>query len=535
MKINNSTKHEVFSIDMWKRLDRFLILGTEGGTYYISQKELTKENALNYLSCLETDHVRTINQVVDVLSKGKAFKRNAGLFALALAVSHSSKDIRKYAYSKVNDCISIGADILTFVSYIDSLRGWGTGLRHCISHWYLNKNVDELAFQVLKYQNRSNWSHADVLRMSHPKPDSDSMNAVFAYIVGGVERVKTKNLEHLLPSRIIGYELIKQAAERNDINQIIELVSNYKLPWNTIPNTHRSNPDVLSAILENNMPIMNMIRELGKMSKAGLLTNGSNSEKIVLDKITSSDLIKKSRALPMRILIGLNGYSNGKPMSAMTWKQSSEGWNVNANIVSGLEQAFTLSFDNVVPSNKRICIALDVSGSMVAPVMGSSITCRDGSAAMAYITGRTEKDVQVLAFTNEITKIEVDFDKISLKNFIDKISGLRFGSTDCSAPMQYSLKHGTNYDAFFVYTDSETGSGYWGTKYIEPSKALVEYRTKVNPDAKLGVIGMASNGFSIADPNDPGMLDVVGFDPSVPSVLSAFIGQETSINDEVED
>jgi 60 kDa SS-A/Ro ribonucleoprotein len=33
---------------------------------------------------------------------------------------------------------------------------------------------------------------------------------------------------------------------------------------------------------------------------------------------------------------------------------------------------------------------------------------------------------------------------------------------------------------------------------------------------------MASNGFSIADPADAGMLDVVGFDAAVPQVIADF-------------
>jgi 60 kDa SS-A/Ro ribonucleoprotein len=33
---------------------------------------------------------------------------------------------------------------------------------------------------------------------------------------------------------------------------------------------------------------------------------------------------------------------------------------------------------------------------------------------------------------------------------------------------------------------------------------------------------MVSNGFSIADSADPGMLDVVGFDTSTPQLISEF-------------
>jgi 60 kDa SS-A/Ro ribonucleoprotein len=34
---------------------------------------------------------------------------------------------------------------------------------------------------------------------------------------------------------------------------------------------------------------------------------------------------------------------------------------------------------------------------------------------------------------------------------------------------------------------------------------------------------MVSNGFTIADPNDGGMLDVVGFDATVPQIMADFL------------
>jgi len=42
-------------------------------------------------------------------------------------------------------------------------------------------------------------------------------------------------------------------------------------------------------------------------------------------------------------------------------------------------------------------------------------------------------------------------------------------------------------------------------------------------NARAVVVGMTSNGFTLADPNDRGMLDVVGFDTSVPVVVSDFV------------
>ena len=56
-------------------------------------------------------------------------------------------------------------------------------------------------------------------------------------------------------------------------------------------------------------------------------------------------------------------------------------------------------------------------------------------------------------------------------------------------------------------------------------KLLVQYRQAMGIDAKLIVVGMTATQFTIADPSDPGMLDVVGFDASCPAVMADFVRQ----------
>ena len=97
------------------------------------------------------------------------------------------------------------------------------------------------------------------------------------------------------------------------------------------------------------------------------------------------------------------------------------------------------------------------------------------------------------------------------------VTDLPFGGTDCALPMLYAQAHERDFDAFVVYTDSETWAGD-----IHPTQALRDYRQASGIDARLVVVGMVSNGFSIADPNDAGMLDVVGFDTATPPLISDF-------------
>ena len=65
-QLPNSAGGYTWSVNDWVRLDRFLILGSEGGTYYISEKKLTIDNAEALVACLATDGPRVIAQEADV-------------------------------------------------------------------------------------------------------------------------------------------------------------------------------------------------------------------------------------------------------------------------------------------------------------------------------------------------------------------------------------------------------------------------------------------------------------------------------------
>lgn len=69
-----------------------------------------------------------------------------------------------------------------------------------------------------------------------------------------------------------------------------------------------------------------------------------------------------------------------------------------------------------------------------------------------------------------------------------------------------------------VLTDNETWYGQ-----IHPQEALRQYRDRINPEAREVVAAFVASKKTIADPNDPRSLDVVGFDASVPQVVSAFV------------
>jgi 60 kDa SS-A/Ro ribonucleoprotein len=136
---------------------------------------------------------------------------------------------------------------------------------------------------------------------------------------------------------------------------------------------------------------------------------------------------------------------------------------------------------------------------------------------MALVTAAVEPSYQVMAFATEFRSLAITPGQ-RLDDVLATVSGLPFGGTDCALPMLWALKHCVEADVFVVYTDSET----WAGK-VHPVQALRDYRERTGIPAKLVVVGMTSNGFSVADPSDGGMLDVVGFDSATPNLISDFV------------
>ena len=195
-------------------------------------------------------------------------------------------------------------------------------------------------------------------------------------------------------------------------------------------------------------------------------------------------------------------------------------WQPVQQIVDALDTAFNLAFENVEPVNKPILLGLDVSSSMTMGSVGGveGLSPREASAALALVIARTEPKHAFMAFTSRPVDIAIS-PKMRLDDVVKKISNLPFGGTDCALPMLVALKNEIRVEGFVVMTDNETWAGA-----IHPSQALVKYRTACNvPDAKLAVLAMTSTEFTIASPDDAGMLDVCGLDSSTPQLITEFL------------
>ena len=530
--VENNAGGFVFKLDEWKQLERFLILGSEGGTFYVSEKKLTADNANKVLLLLKKDGVKVVEKAVEILKSGRAPRPDVAIFVLALAASKGDDATRKAALAAVPSALKTGTQLLKYVDTVNGLRGWGRGLKKAIQLWFKGRKNETLALQLVKYKQREGWSMKDVLRLAKPVPETEVQGKLFGWTAKNEKAEWAKApvapgdkaldfvwaTEQAAQTKLVAEQAdtaeakaILAEANQASVKKLIDLIVTYRLPREALPTEALNKVEVWEALLQE-MPMTAMIRNLGTMSKVGLLKPLSAAEKLVFQRLTDAERIRGAKVHPIQILSALRTYSSGRGV------RSAASWNVSTKVVEALDEAFELSFGAVEPAGTRHLLGLDVSGSMsggeIAGVPGLSPSA--ATAALAVVAARTEPWTAIMGFDHGIRDLGVTA-RDSILDATKKVSINNNGGTDASLPMTWALQNKIEVDTFVVLTDSET----WAGK-IQPVQALEKYRQATGIGAKLIVVGMTSTGFTIADPDDAGMLDVVGFDGATPALMAKF-------------
>lgn len=523
-QVVNAAGGYTFAVDDWARVHRFLTLGTDGGTYYTSAKDITKDNAEVVFRAAATDPVRLVEAIVAVSDAGRAPKQNPALFALAIAAASDDDAGRRAALAALPAVARTGTHLFLFARYVEQFRGWGRGLRNAIGRWYLEKPVQKVAYQAVKYRQREGWSHRDLLRLAHPVGNAEQA-ALFDYIVRGLPGERPEWASPL-PPIVEDFEDAQAAVQYETWVDIIGRGNG--LSWEMLPDAALSHPAVWEALLEQGIPQTALMRQLPRLTRLGL-TTGQTGMKIAA-QLTDPELLKRGRVHPINVLVAQRTYAAGRSA------RGDGEWTPTPKISDALDAAFYNAFGAVEPTGKRTMLALDISGSMTTPVSGLPLSCREASAALALVTAATEPDHQIVGFTGEheyrtalggffrqgyITSTDLTPLDVSPRRRLDDniraVSNLPMGRTDCALPMVWALNNKVEIDTFQIYTDNETWIGD-----IHPHQALREYRQKMGIDARLAVVAMTATTNTIADPADTGQLDVSGFDSAVPTLLADF-------------
>ena len=508
-QVRNEAGGYTWPVDNWVRLDRFLVLGSESGTYYIGPKKLTRQNALAALDCIAANGPRVVKRVAAISESGQAPNNDPALFVLALCAAAGDQATRKAALAALPRVARTGTHLFHFLEFVEGFRGWGRGLRRAVGSWYTGMPAKRLAFQTIKYRQRDGWSHRDALRLAHPKAETGQHGEIFRWITQGWDGVgETPHPDETL--RLIwAYERAKVASTEAEV---IALVQEHNLPWEAVPSEWLGAANVWKALVPR-LPLTALLRNLGRLTANKVLTSHGDLTKLVASRLTDQDHLRAARVHPIAVLSALVTYGQGRGARGKL------SWAPNARVVDALDKAFYLSFGNVKATGKRLLYGLDVSGSMAwCRVNGiPNLEARTATGALALVTEAVEPEHTFVAFDTRNYPLPIS-PRQRLDDVVKLLAKTGGGGTNCALPVDWARTRKVPVDAFVILTDSQT----WHGKN-HPAQAVQKYRRKVGIPAKLVVVAMAANRHSIGDPNDGGVMNVVGFDTATPQLVADFI------------
>lgn len=501
-QVKNNAGGFVYQLDCWSRLNRFLILGSDSSTYYQKAVDLTRENAKCVLECIDKDARRTVQTIIDVSHEGRAPKNDPAIFALALFATHKEVGVRAHALNALPRVCRTATHLFQYLEARKDLKvgKGGRALHRAIENWYNSKSVDSAAYQMIKYRERNGWSHKSVHQLHHPSAGNDESRRSLYQWVRGVAHDSKK-----VPPIVTFFE----KAQNPGTTKATRLTMMNELPWEALPTECLSDPDYWAAMLPR-MPLTALVRNLGNMSRIGLIKPLSAAEKLICERLGNEAAIKESRLHPFNILVANKTYASGHGF------RGDKSWDVSQRVVDALDGAFYKGFKNVEPTGKRFLFGLDVSGSMSSPMQNTNVRCCEATAALSLVTANVEPQVYIMGFANTFRDLKIRAGD-TLEAATKKAQDNNFGSTDCAVAIKYAYDKKIEVDVFTIMTDNET---YAGGTHV--SVMLNDYRKKFGINSKLIVVGMTSTGFTIGDPNDAGTLNVAGFDTSVPVVMAEF-------------
>lgn len=517
-QVKNNAGGFVFQVSDQARLERFLILGVDGGTYYVKEADHARSNVQFLNDMIERDEASVLNTIVDVSVNGRAYKQSPVLFALASVIAHGrDKQAVKAVFNRV---VRTGTHLYEVVNYLNTMGGWGRAKREIVSSWF-DRDADKLAYQAVKYRSRefagNRWTMRDVMRKAHPQNVNTSV----------ADFVLSKPHDAIDDLRVI--EGFKKMQSATSVKDVLDVLDNYEmLPWETIPTQFLKDVKIWKTLFSNGqLRGQALVRNITRLARYGAFSDMMFAAQYAA-ALTDQKMIEQTRLHPINFLNALVVYTDGQYRRVKDdWYEREiqvKDWETESVIVDALNEGFHKSFKSVVPAGKRTMLAIDVSGSMGAKANGLDLSCAQVSAAMAMTIARTEPAHIIRGFTSDsygyrnsgLTDLGISA-RTDLATAMRNVQRHNWGGTDCSLPMKWALENKVEVDTFVVITDNDTWAGN-----VHPFQALKQYRKATGIDARMAVLGVQATGFTIADPSDAGMMDFVGFDSNAPRVLADF-------------
>lgn len=462
-----------YSYDARQLLAQLAMTGTFADAFYVDAKFQAEELRL---AGLEVDPHFLAQTAIYARKEGHM--KDAPAYLLAML---SGLDASLFART-FDRVVDNGRMLRTFVQIMRSgaagRKSLGSRPKRMVQEWLVNASD----WALLQASVGQSPSLADVIKMVHPKAESDERNAFFAWLIGKPADVG------LLPKDVQSFIRFKETGQGEIPNVPFQMLT-------ALPLTKKH----WAKIAERSgwqMARMN----LNTFARQGVFTIRKMDQKIAV-KLRDATAIRKARVMPYQL---------------MTAYMMADG-EVPAMVRNALE--------DVPAINGSVAICTDVSGSMDWPATGyrkgasSSVRFVDVAALVSAAILRRNTDAIVLPFDDKVHDARLS-SRDSVMTNAKLLASYGGGGTNCSAALAALNKRNKAPDLAVFVSDNQS----WVDKNSGRGTAMMaewEALKSRNENAKLVCIDIAPYGttqaFSRTD-----ILNIGGFSDTVFKTLAAF-------------
>ena len=462
--------------------------GCMGNTFYASAKSQL-DDVLNVIEKVPPEFVAK----TALYARQNGFMKDMPTVLLAWLSKHPG--LFKQTYPKVVDGMKM---LRNFVQVIRSgavgRKSMGTSPRNMV-----RKTLDMYSDQGLFVNSvGQNPSLPDIIKMVHPKPNSDARKELYAYLIG-----KPWNPEKINPA-VVEYENFKATKEGKTPDVPFQMLSTLKLEpkhWREIA-------------VHSSWHTLRM--NLNKFGREGVFKDKGITEGLA-NRLCDPNEIKRAKVFPYQIMMAFNSVDE----------------NVPRKIQDALQDAMEIALVNVPKMTGNVFLFPDVSGSMSSPITGargygsSKVRCIDVAAMFSAALAKVNPQANIIPFESDVVPLKLNT-RDSVMTMAQKMASVGGGGTNASAALRFINQRNLSVDMVVYVSDNESwidSRPSWG--YHNSSGIMSEWsvlKTK-NPKARMVCIDLTPNQSTQA-PDREDILNVGGFSDSVFKVIDLFAKDE---------
>lgn len=481
------------------------------GTYYVDATA-NLELAKNAVNKLRNDPEFVAK--VAVYCRGKAHMKDMPAYLCAILASWKENTLFRKTFRKAIDNTKM---LRNFIQICRSgalgkkLNVSSGSIRHAVREWFSKKSAE----YIFKTSIGNDPTIRDILRMTHPRPETKEKEALYAYLLGHSFDRK----EGCKITRKVKGETVTTTYNFTDLPPLVQQYETFKATHEgEIPNVDfRMLDSVLKGDELNklwqkqaeNAPWTLTRMNLNNFQKYGVF-NDKKLINVVADRLKNPEAIKKAKAYPYQLLVA---YLNTTDVPHI--------------VRESLQDALDASLVNIPEIKGQIYICVDVSGSMSSAITGmrgsatTKVRCIDVAALFAASLLRTNKSAKVIPFATAVHNHNLN-PRDSVMTNATTLASFGGGGTDCSCALRSLNSSNAKGDAVIFISDNESWVG--AARYSRGTGMMEEWTNfkKRNSKAKLICLDIVPSSSSQATSNAD-ILQVGGFGDSVFDVVASFL------------